>query len=66
VQEYGHNLEDVEREEVDESLGKAKKALNGSDADTLRDAVEDLQQIAYRMTEAMYERMSGADEDSQS
>jgi molecular chaperone DnaK len=66
VQEYGHNLEDVEREEVDESLGKAKKALNGSDADELRDAVEDLQQIAYRMTEAMYERMSGADEDSQS
>ena len=56
--EYGDSLEDEEREEVEQSLGLAKKALNETDAEALRQAVEDLQQMAYRMTEAMYERMS--------
>ena len=56
--EYGDSLEDEEREEVEQSLGLAKKALNETDAEALRQAVEGLQQMAYRMTEAMYERMS--------
>ena len=56
--EYGDSLEDEEREEVEQSLGLAKKALNETDSEALRQAVEDLQQMAYRMTEAMYERMS--------
>ena len=56
--EYGESLEEEEREEVEQSLGLAKKALNETDPESLRQAVEDLQQMAYRMTEAMYERMS--------
>jgi molecular chaperone DnaK len=56
---YGEKLEATERAEVDAALGRAKKALPGNDADELRNAVEDLQQLAYKMTEAMYERMDG-------
>ena len=56
---YGDKLEATEREEVDAALARAKKALPGSDVDDLRGAVEDLQQLAYKMTEAMYERMDG-------
>ena len=56
---YGEKLETTEREEVDAALARAKKALPGSDTDELRTAVEDLQQLAYKMTEAMYERMDG-------
>jgi molecular chaperone DnaK len=56
---YGQKLEATEREEVDAALARAKKALPGGDSDELRGAVEDLQQLAYKMTEAMYERMDG-------
>ncbi len=64
LQEYGAHLEDGEREEVEESLGKARTALETSEAETLREAVEDLQQLAYRMTEAMYERMQAGEDPS--
>ncbi len=55
--EYGDQLDDSERDEVKESLDHARSALAGSEIDTLRESVEDLQQVAYRMTEAMYERL---------
>ncbi len=64
LQEYGAHLEDGEREEVEESLGKARTALETSEAETLREAVEDLQQLAYRMTEAMDERMQAGEDSS--
>jgi len=56
---YGDKLETTERAEVDAALARARKALPASDAEELRNAVEDLQQLAYKMTEAMYERMDG-------
>jgi molecular chaperone DnaK len=56
---YGEKLEATERAEVDTALGRARKALTTNDADELRASVEDLQQLAYKMTEAMYERMDG-------
>ena len=56
---YGEKLEASERAEVDTALARAKKALPAGDADEIRNAVEDLQQLAYKMTEAMYERMDG-------
>ncbi len=58
--EYGDQLDDSERDEVKESLDHARSALAGSEIDTLRETVEDLQQVAYRMTEAMYERLGDA------
>ncbi len=56
---YGEKLEASERAEVDTALARAKKALPAGDADEIRNSVEDLQQLAYKMTEAMYERMDG-------
>jgi len=56
---YGEKLEATERAEVDTALGRARKALTANDTEELRTAVEDLQQLAYKMTEAMYERMDG-------
>jgi molecular chaperone DnaK len=56
---YGDKLEATERSEVDVALVRARKALAATDADEIRSAVEDLQQLAYKMTEAMYERMDG-------
>jgi molecular chaperone DnaK len=56
---YGGNLEATERGEVEVAVVRARKALGASDAEELRTAVEDLQQLAYKMTEAMYERLDG-------
>ena len=58
LREYGDALEETEQAEIQESLTRARAALEGKDADELREAVEDLQDLAYRMTEAMYERLS--------
>jgi molecular chaperone DnaK len=63
LNEYGAHLEDTERTEVDASLGKAKVALDTTEPESLREAVEDLQQLAYRMTEAMYERIQGGEDE---
>ena len=57
---YDEQLAETEREEVTEALDRARAALAdraAKDIQELRDAVEDLQQLAYRMTEAIYERV---------
>ncbi len=59
LREFGVQLEESERGEVEQSLERARAALAQKHLSEMRDAVEDLQQLAYRMTEAMYERMSG-------
>jgi molecular chaperone DnaK len=56
---YGEQLEATERGEIETAVGRARKALSARDMDELRTAVEDLQQLAYKMTEAMYERLDG-------
>ena len=66
LEEYGNSLDETEAEEVAESLSRARKALAEDDPDELRDAVEDLQQLAFRMTEAVYERMQGGEDNTSS
>ncbi len=56
--EYGEHLAENERGEIQESHARARQALEGKEPEELREAVGELQEIAYRMTEAMYERIS--------
>jgi len=58
--EYSEQLEEGEQGEVRAAVARARKACGGQDPGELRDAVEDLQQLAYRMTEAVFERLQGA------
>jgi molecular chaperone DnaK len=60
LMEFGGHLSESETDEVLACVEGAKKALAGEDVDALRAAVEELQQLAYRMTEAMYERLGAA------
>ncbi|MBW2280639.1 MAG: Hsp70 family protein, partial [Deltaproteobacteria bacterium] len=57
IGEYGDQLDEVEAEEVKQSLQRARQATTDGELDQLREAVEELQQVAYRMTEVMYERL---------
>jgi molecular chaperone DnaK len=59
LMEFGGHLSETETDEVLACVEASKKALAGEDVDGLRRAVEELQQLAYRMTEAMYERLGG-------
>ena len=63
---YGDKLADTERQEVEESLEQARASLEGKNVEEIRDAVEDLQQLAYKMTEVIYERARmGGDSDEE-
>ncbi len=60
MSEYSEHLEEQEQREMQEAVARARKAFAGSDADELRAAVEDLQQLAYSMTEAVFERLESS------
>jgi len=57
LSEYGSTLSESEQAEVREALAEAHKVLAGSDTAALGGALEDLQDLAYKMTEAVYERL---------
>ena len=59
LNEYAPQLEAEEQQEIRDAVARARKAFEDSEPEELRDAVEDLQQLAYRMTEAVFERLRG-------
>ncbi len=59
--EFGDKLSPTEQDEIKTGVSEARRALDGTDVAALRTAVESLQSLAYRMTEAMYERLAPAD-----
>jgi molecular chaperone DnaK len=59
LNEYAAQLEAEEQQEIRDAVARARKAFEDSEPEELRDAVEDLQQLAYRMTEAVFERLRG-------
>ncbi len=62
LQEHGGELAATERKEVEDAVVRARAALQGQEPEELREAIADLQDLAYRMTEAMYERLGGGSE----
>jgi molecular chaperone DnaK len=64
LEEFGAQLEQSEQAEVRDSVGAARKALQGTNLEALREAIAELQDTAYRMTEAMYERLGEGSADS--
>jgi molecular chaperone DnaK len=58
LREYTAQLEEPERDEIAQALDRTRKALEAGAGEGVRDAVEDLQQLAYRMTEAVLERLN--------
>jgi molecular chaperone DnaK len=54
LQEFGDQLDEAAQVEIEASTQRTQKALEGTDTSALREAVEDLQQQAYSITEAMY------------
>jgi molecular chaperone DnaK len=59
--EFAEHLSEEEREELAEALDRTEKAAEGDDVEALREAVDDLSNLSYRMTEKMYETLGGED-----
>jgi molecular chaperone DnaK len=58
LKEYGGELEPGVKENIDAALEKAKKAQESQDAQTLRQAAEELNQSAHKLAEAVYAKAS--------
>ncbi len=58
LKEYGGDLEAGVKENIEAELKKAKEAVDGQDADTMRKAAEQLSQASHKLAEAMYAKAS--------
>jgi molecular chaperone DnaK len=58
LQEYGADLDAGVKENIEAELKKAKEAVEGQDADTMRKAAEQLSQASHKLAEAMYAKAS--------
>jgi molecular chaperone DnaK len=56
--EYGGELEPGVKESIEAALEKAKKAQESQDAQTLRQAAEELNQSSHKLAEAVYAKAS--------
>jgi molecular chaperone DnaK len=56
--EHGGDLDAGVKETIEAALKKAKEALEGQDAETMRTAAEQLSQSSHKLAEAMYAKAS--------
>jgi len=56
--EHGGDLDAGVKENIEAALKKAKEALEGQDAETMRTAAEQLSQSSHKLAEAMYAKAS--------
>ncbi len=68
LKEVGDKLAPEEREKVESALTALKEALEGEDADAIRQTMEALQQASYKLAEELYKQKDadggGAEEES--
>ena len=58
LKEYSGDLDAGVKDNIEASLKKAKEALEGQDAETMRKAGEELSQASHKLAEAMYAKAS--------
>ena len=65
LNEYGSDLDAGVKENIEAELKKAKEAVEGQDADTMRKAAEQLSQASHKLAEAMYAKASSKQQAAQ-
>jgi molecular chaperone DnaK len=60
LQEHGASVEPADRAAIESAIADAKKALESEDADTIRNATNELSKVSHRLAEAMYAKASAA------
>ena len=58
LKDYSGELDGAVKQDIEAALEKAKKALEGQDAQTLRSAADELSHSSHKLAEAMYAKAS--------
>ena len=54
LQDHGASVDPAERARVEEAVALAKKTLDSQDAETIREATNELSKASHKLAEAMY------------
>jgi len=65
LKEHGDKLPADEKANIEAALNKARKALEGSDIEAIRQAGEELTQSSHKLAQIMYEAASAGQQDAQ-
>ena len=55
LKEHGDKVDDAEKNNINQSLEKLKKAKEGKNAEEIKKAVDELQEASHKLSQAMYE-----------
>jgi molecular chaperone DnaK len=56
--DYGENIDEASKKQIEEAVEKAKKAMEGDDASAMRSAGDELGRAAHKLAEKMYAKAS--------
>jgi molecular chaperone DnaK len=60
LREFGDKIEATDKQNIEDAMARAKKALESDDLNTLKSAQEDLTRSSHKLAEAMYAKASQA------
>jgi len=60
LREYGDKVDASEKQNIEDAVARAKKAMESNDAGALKSAQEDLTRTSHKLAEAMYAKASQA------
>ena len=58
LREYGDKIDADTKKNIEDAIERTKKAMEGTDAEAIRKAVEELSQASHKLAEAMYAQAS--------
>ena len=64
LEEFAENIEDQDRDAIEDLLEATRDLMKGEDLDALADGVDELSVLTYQMTEKLYAALGGDEEAS--
>jgi molecular chaperone DnaK len=58
LKEYGEKVDSGEKQNIEDAVAKAKKAMESNDLAAIKSAEEDLTRSSHKLAEAMYAKAS--------
>jgi molecular chaperone DnaK len=65
LKDYGEKISFEERSEISKKVEDLKKLKDGNDVAGIKQAIDDLQQSVYKLSEAVYKEAAGAQQQGQ-
>ncbi|RKY03334.1 MAG: molecular chaperone DnaK [Spirochaetes bacterium] len=60
MREYGDKIDPADKKRLDDAISEAKKAMESTDASTIKRAIDELNSASHKLAEAMYTQATGA------